>query len=205
MRSVLSDAKDTQRVNTGGVVSTTRMTTTTHTIAIVILAPTRDRLAPLGSSLELDVPDVDPGIDDVDVHPGVLFQGGGRVVVPHQGGQGQLGSMRDSRETPRGGSLVRDVVPIRGRGRQQRRRRRRGDGLEDASTGTRDLGGVVERLGTEIERDDLIVLDVLYLGTSADQVEGVPGEGSGVPVEPVLGVRGGLEDLGDPLEGGRGE
>ena len=60
----------------------------------------------------------------------------------------------------------------------------------------------VERLGPEIEPDDLVVLDVLYLGAGPDQVQGGLGELPGVSVESVLRVGGGLEDLGDAIERG---
>lgn len=59
-----------------------------------------------------------------------------------------------------------------------------------------------ERLGSKVEADDLVVFDVIDLGGSSDQVQGLAGEGSGVSVETVVGVAGGLEDLGDSIEGG---
>lgn len=173
------------------------------TVTVVILASRRDGLAPLGSPLELYVGDVDTRIDDVDVHAlGVVRSGerGGGVVVPHQGREGEMRSVGDSRETPGGGTLVRNVVPVRG---DQRVLLRPSDLSEtfqvvlDVTSGLR-----IERLGPEIEPDDLVVLDVLYLGARPDQVQGGLGELSGVSVEAVLRVGGGLEDLGDAIERG---
>lgn len=173
------------------------------TVTVIILASRGDRLAPLGPPLELYVSDVDTRIDDVDVHAlGVVRRGerGGGVVVPHQGGEGEMRSVGDSRETPGGGTLVRNVVSVRGDQRVVFRSSDLGEALQvvlDVTSGLR-----VERLGPEIEPDDLVVLDVLYLRARPDQVQGGLGELSGVPVEAVLGVSGGLEDLGDAIERG---
>jgi hypothetical protein len=109
-----------------------------------------------------------------------------------------MGSVGDSRETPGGGTLVRNVVPVRGDQRVVFRPSDLGETLQvilDVTSGLR-----VERLGPEIEPDDLVVLDVLYLGAGPDQVQGGLGELPGVPVEPVLRVSGGLENLGDAIE-----
>jgi hypothetical protein len=173
------------------------------TVTVVILASRGDRLAPLGPPLELYVSDVDTRIDDVDVHTlGVVRSGerGGGVVVPHQGREGQVRSVRDSRETPGGGTLVRNVVPVRGDQGVLLRPSDLGEALQVVLDVTSRLR--IERLGPEIEPDDLVVLDVLYLGARPDQVQGGLGELSGVSVEAVLGVSGGLEDLGDAIERG---
>jgi hypothetical protein len=173
------------------------------TVTVVILASRGDRLAPLGPPLELYVSDVDTRIDDVDVHTlGVVRGGerGGGIVVSHQGGQGEMRSVRDSRETPGGGTLVRNVVPVRGDQGVLLRPSDLGEALQVVLDVTSRLR--IERLGPEIEPDDLVVLDVLYLGARPDQVQGGLGELSGVSVEAVLGVSGGLEDLGDAIERG---
>lgn len=173
------------------------------TVTVIILASRGDRLAPLGPPLELYVGDVDTRIDDVDVHAlGVVRGGerGGGVVVSHQGREGEVGSVRDSRETPGGGTLVRNVVPVRGDQRVIVRPSDLGETFQVVLDVTSRLRG--ERLGPEIEPDDLVVLDVLYLGAGPDQVQGGLGELSGVSVEAVLRVGGRLEDLGDAIERG---
>lgn len=106
-------------------------------------------------------------------------------------------SVRDSRETPGGGTLMGDVIPVR-RGGEQGGRLGSRDGVEQRG----GRGRVRERLGSKVEADDLVVFDVIDLGGSSDQVQGLAGEGSGVSVETVVGVAGGLEDLGDSIEGG---
>ena len=139
-------------------------------------------------TLELDVIDVDTGIHHIDIHTGL--QGSRRVIIPLQRTQGESRSVRHSGETPRSGKLLGDVVRV-------------GEAIgvlvdEQGRVGS-DRSSVLSLVMTEINVDDLVMLDIIDFGRRSDELQGGFAECSSVSVESVEGTidASRLIDLGD--------
>ena len=139
-------------------------------------------------TLELDVIDVDTGVHHIDIHTGL--QGSRRVIIPLQRAQGESRSVRHSGETPRSGKLLGDVVRV-------------GEAIgvlvdEEGRVGS-DRSSVLSLVMTEINVDDLVMLDIVDLGRRSDELQGGFAECSGITVESVKSTidASRLVDLGD--------
>jgi hypothetical protein len=139
-------------------------------------------------TLELDVIDVDTRVHHIDIH--TRLQRSRRVVIPLQRTQGESRSVRHSSETPRGRELLGDVVRV-------------GEGVDvivdkESRVGS-DRSSVLSLVVTEIDVDDLVMLDIVNLGGRSNELQGGFAECSGVTVESVKSAidTGRLVDLGD--------
>ncbi|KAI3488847.1 hypothetical protein L1887_47046 [Cichorium endivia] len=147
------------------------------TVAVLVDVVLGHGLAPASAALELDVVDVDAGVDDVG---GDALTAVALVDVLVEGAEAEALAVRDAGETP-GGTLL-NVV-----GADLVRVHDRKGGLAEVGV-VLNVPGLVLGLRHDLDGDARVHLDVLDLGLCANVIEDVIGELAGVALEVALEV-----------------